>query len=161
MPGRKPLLVMPLLLCASALAADYKGPLPPKQDIPYLLHASNLVPTEVTQASQENQKKSSTYTIPGATSTAKTPLAEPIFILDSRDLDPASLELWRLDSHNGQRAVSIVGGTHHRGSSGPFHLSVTKVGDHLYRIESQEMLENGEYSLSPAGSNRAYCFEIY
>lgn len=161
MPHRRSLFALPLVLYASAFAADYKGPLPPKADIPYLLHASSLVPTEVTQASQENQKKSAIYTIPGASSPAKTPLAEPIFILDSRDLDPASLELWRLDARNGQRSVSIVGGTHHRGSSGPFHLSVTKVGDHLYRIEAQEMLENGEYSLSPAGSNRAYCFQIY
>jgi hypothetical protein len=161
MPRGKVLFALPLLLCAGMRAEDYKGPRPPKSDIPYLLHAGDLVATEVTEASQETQKKSATYTIPGASSPAKTPLAEPIFILESKDLDPAALELWRLDVHNGQRSVSIAGGTHRKGSAGPFHLSVTKIGDRLYRIEAQDMLENGEYSLSPAGSNRAYCFQVY
>ncbi|MGA3027248.1 MAG: hypothetical protein ABSF98_21020 [Bryobacteraceae bacterium] len=161
MTGPKLLFVLPLLLGASMLAEDYKGPRPPKSDVPYLLHASDLVATEVTAASQESQKKSATYTIPGASSPVRTPLAEPIFILDSRQLDPASLELWRLEVRNGQRSVSITAGMHRKGSSGPFHLAVTKIGDHLYRIEVQDMLENGEYSLSPAGSNSAFCFQIY
>jgi len=161
MPGRKLLFVLPLLLCAGLFAEDYKGPRPPKSDIPYLLHAGDLLATEVAEASQENQKKTSVFSIPGAGSPVKTPLAEPIFILETKQLDPASLELWRLDVHNGQRSVSITGGTHHKGAAGPFHLSVTKIGDRLYRIEAQDMLENGEYSLSPAGSNRAFCFQVY
>ena len=161
MPVRKLLFALPLLLCAGMLAADYTGPRPPKSDIPYLLHAGDLLATEVTEATQESQKKSSTYTIPGAGSPVKTPLAEPIFILESKQLDPASLELWRLEVRNGQRSVSITGGTHRKGSAGPFHLSVTKIGEKLFRVEVQDMLENGEYSLSPAGSNRAFCFQVY
>jgi hypothetical protein len=161
MPGGRAVLALPLLLCAGVFAADYKGPRPPKSDIPYLLHASDLVATEVTGASQETQKKTATFTIPGASSPVKTPLAEPIFILDSKQLDPASLELWRLEVRNGQRAVSITGGTHRKGSAGPFHLSVTRIGDRLFRVEVQDMLENGEYSLSPAGSNQAFCFQVY
>jgi len=155
------LVVLPLLLCASMLAEDYKGPHPPKSDIPYLLHASDLVATEVTEASQESQKKSATYIVPGASSPVKTPLAEPIFIFESKQIDPASLELWRFEVRNGQRSVSITSGMHRKGSSGPFHLSVTKIGDHLFRIEAQDMLENGEYSLSPAGSRAAFCFQVY
>jgi hypothetical protein len=155
------LLWAPLLLCPAIFAADYKGPLPPKPDLPYLLHASTLVPTEAVMASQSAQKKSSTFTIQGANSSAKTPLAEPIFILETRSLDPASLELWRFEVRNGERSVSVTGGVHHKGASGPYHLSVTKIGDRLYRLEAQEMLENGEYSLSPAGSNQAFCFQIY
>jgi len=160
MPVRK-LLLAPLLLCPALFAADYKGPLPPKPDLPYLLHASDLVPTEAVTASQSSQKKSSTFTIQGASSAAKTPLAEPIFILETKSLDPASLELWRFEVRNGERSVSVTGGVHHKGASGPYHLSVTKIGDRLYRLEAQEMLENGEYSLSPAGSNQAFCFQIY
>ncbi|MGD0617741.1 MAG: hypothetical protein ABSB67_08775 [Bryobacteraceae bacterium] len=160
MPVRK-LLLAPVLLCPVLFAADYKGPLPPKPDLPYLLHASDLVPTEAVTASQSSQKKSSTFTIQGASSAAKTPLAEPIFILETKSLDPASLELWRFEVRNGERSVSVTGGVHHKGASGPYHLSVTKIGDRLYRLEAQEMLENGEYSLSPAGSNQAFCFQIY
>lgn len=153
--------MLPLLLCTSLPADDYKGPVPPKADIPYLLHASNLIATEVTDATQGGQKKASTFTIAGASSPVKTPLAEPIFIFQSRDIDPASLELWRLEARNGQRLVSIATGMHRKGASGPFHLAVTKIGEHLYRIETEDMLENGEYSLSPAGSNRAFCFQVY
>jgi hypothetical protein len=160
MPVRK-LLLAPVLLCPVLFAADYKGPLPPKPDLPYLLHASDLVPTEAVTASQSSQKKSSTFTIQGASSAAKTPLAEPIFILETKSLDPASLELWRFEVRNGERSVSVTGGVHHKGASGPYHLSVTKIGDRLYRLEAQEMLENGEYSMSPAGSNQAFCFQIY
>ena len=43
----------------------------------------------------------------------------------------------------------------------PLHLMVTKVADHLYRIEADEPLENGEYALTPSGDNRVFCFEIY
>jgi len=152
---------MPLVLCAGMLAEDYKGPRPPKADLPYLLHAGDLVATEATSASQENQKKSATYTISGASSAAKTPLAEPIFILEVSKLDPATLELWRFDVKNGQRTLALTTGRHGKGSSGPFHLTVTKIGDRLYRIEVEDMLENGEYSLSPTGSNIAFCFQVY
>jgi hypothetical protein len=161
MLGRKVLLALPLLLGASLFAEDYKGPHPPKTDIPYLLHASDLVATEVADASQESGKKSAMFTVPGATSPVRTPLAEPIFILDSRSVDPASLELWRFEVRGGQRAVSITSGVHRKGSSGPFHLSVTKVGEHLFRVEAQDMLENGEYALVPATSTRAFCFQVY
>jgi len=161
MKGPGVLLVLPLLVGAGAFAEDYKGPLPTKADIPYLLHASDLVSTEVVQASQENQKKSAVYTISGAASSARTPLAEPIFIMQTKQLDPATLELWRFEVKNGQRMLELSAGRRGKLNSGPFHLSVTKIGDHLYRIEVQDMLENGEYSLSATGSNIAFCFEIF
>jgi len=161
MHGRTFLVVIPLLLSAGLLAEDYKGPRPPKPDLPYLLHASELVATEPANASQENQKKSANYTIAGANSSAKTPLAEPIFILEAKQLDPATLELWRFDVKNGVRTLALSSGRHGKSSSGPFHLAVTKIGDRLFRIEVQDMLENGEYSLSPTGSNIAFCFQVY
>jgi len=150
-----------ILLSASMLADEYKGPRPPKADIPYLLHADSLIQTEVTEAKQETQKKTAVYTIPGAASPARTPLAEPIFLIQQNRIDPGTLELWRLEVRNGQRVVSVTSGSHRRGSAGPFHLTVTKVADGLFRIEVEDVLENGEYSLSPTGSNVAFCFEEY
>ena len=38
---------------------------------------------------------------------------------------------------------------------------LTKLDDALYRVEVNEVLENGEYSLSPRGSNQVFCFQVY
>ena len=138
------------------LAADkYDGPVPPKPDIPYLLHASNLIETESGQARQEKNN----YVIPGSSSPARTPLAEPIFIMDARDISPERLELAHLDVKGGNREVSLGGGR--RRGGGRLHLAITPLGGHLYKIEVDEPLENGEYALSPTGDNRVFCFEIY
>jgi hypothetical protein len=141
-------------------AADkYAGPVPPKPDIPYLLHASSLVETEVADAREG--KKSDTYTISGATSPARTPLAEPIFIIDAQKIQPESFELYTLDVKGGNREVSLGNANRRRGGSHALHLAVKPLGGHLYRVEADEALENGEYALSPSNDNRAYCFEIY
>lgn len=140
-------------------AADkYTGPVPPKPDIPYLLHASTLVETEVADARQG--KKNDTYVIAGTTSPARTPLAEPIFIIDARQIQPETIELYRLDVKGGNREVSL-GGNRRRGGSHALHLAIKPLGGHLYRVEADEALEDGEYALSPSGDNHAYCFEIY
>ena len=154
-----------LLLCltvgAFLFAADrYDGPRPPKPDIPYLLHANHLVETEVTEAREQSGKKSSTYMIPGTASPAKTPLAEPIFILQSSQLTPEQIELYRLDVKNGGREVVLTQSRRHS-DVGPFHMLVTRLGERLYKIEADEPLQNGQYALSPNGSNRVFCFEIY
>ncbi len=147
------------VIAASVAAADkYTGPVPPKPDIPYLLHASALVETEVANAQQG--KKADQYTISGATSPARTPLAEPIFIIDARNIQPDTFELYRLDVKGGNREVSL-GSNRKRGGSRALHLAVKPLGGHLFRVEVDEALENGEYALSPANDNRAYCFEIY
>ncbi|HXF27321.1 MAG TPA: hypothetical protein VN610_08605 [Bryobacteraceae bacterium] len=152
------LLVSLFAIAVPALCAGkYTGPRPPKPDLPYLLHADNLVPTEVTQAQQTSKKKSTSYAIPGESSPAKTPLMEPIFLFDSKDIPAQSLQLFRLDAKNGSRSV-VMG---RRDSSGPLHLSIKQLDGHLYRIEADEPLENGEYSLSPSDSNVAFCFQIY
>jgi hypothetical protein len=147
------------LFTAGSLAADkYTGPVPPKPDIPYLLHASSLVETEVAQAQQG--RKTDQYTISGASSPARTPLAEPIFIIDARQIQPETFELYRLDVKGGNREVSLSN-NRRRGGSHALHLAVKPLGGHLYRVEVDEALDNGEYALSPSGDNRAYCFEIY
>jgi hypothetical protein len=152
-------LAAPALLGALALAAadKYDGPVPPKPDIPYLLHASTLIETETGQARQEKNN----YSISGASSPARTPLSEPIFIIDARNISPERMELARLNVKGGNREVSLSGGGRRRGGNGLLHLAVTPLGGHLYKIEVDEPLENGEYALSPNGDNRVFCFEIY
>jgi hypothetical protein len=139
-------------------AEKYKGPVPPKPDIPSLLHASSLVETEVADARQG--KKNDEFIISGASSSARTPLAEPIFIIDARNIQPETFELYRLDVKGGNREVSL-GGNRRRGGSHALHLAVKPLGGHLFRVEADEALEDGEYALSPNGDNKAYCFEIY
>ena len=154
--------VLVIVAAAGGLTAAEKhdGPTPPKPDIPYLLHASNLVETESGQASQENRKNDVTFSIAGAASRARTPLAEPIFILEARQLPADRFELYKLEVKGGNREVSMSRGR--RGSGGrALHLTVTPLGNHLNRIEANEPLENGEYALSPSGDNRVFCFQVY
>lgn len=141
------------------VAADYNGPRPPKPDIPYLVHANHLVETEVAEARQQGGKNP-TFVIPGASSPARTPLAEPIFIIEANKISPDTLELYRLDVKGGNREVMITPRRRHS-DIGPFHLVVTRLGGNLYKVEADEPLQNGEYSLSPNGSNSVFCFEIY
>jgi hypothetical protein len=158
MSGRA-LVLLPLLAGFAALlvpsrAADYDGPKPPKADTPYLLHADNLIPTEAGDAKNE---KGDTYTVAGASSPARTPLAEPIFLLQSDRLSPESIELYRFDVKNGHREATVS--SRRRGRA--LHLQVTRLDRGLYRIEASETLDNGEYCLTPSGSNRVFCFEVY
>lgn len=152
---------VPLLLLATLAAAadDYTGPRPPKPDVLYLVHASNLLPTEVTEAQQDGKKDETTFSVSGAASSARTPLAEPIFLLRSEKIKPNALELYRFEVKNGRRQLTLS--KKRKDNSGPFHLSITKLDKDLYRVEADEALENGEYSLSPNGSNAVFCFQIY
>jgi hypothetical protein len=40
-------------------------------------------------------------------------------------------------------------------------LNVTRLDENLYKIEVDEILENGEYLLTPPDSNQVFCFQIY
>jgi len=86
-------------------------------------------------------------------------MAEPIFIIDAQRSSPERFELYRLDIKGGNREVTLS--SRRRGGNRPLHLAVTPLGGHLYKIEADEPLENGEYALSPSGDNRAFCFQIY
>jgi hypothetical protein len=151
---RAQLFLLLVLTVTPAWTDDYTGPRPPKPDMLYLMHADNLVPTEVVEAKQDNK----TYTVQGANSPARTPLAEPILIIQSDKITPESLELYKFDVKNGRRELTVSG---KRGGPKALYLSVTKLEKGLYRVEAAEPLENGEYAISPSNSNRAFCFEIY
>jgi hypothetical protein len=143
----------------AVFAQKYDGPRPPKSDLPYMKHAQNLVPTEVLEAKEEKGKKDEvTYAIPGATSNARTPLASPIFILQSDKLNPNSLQLYKLESRNGRREITASP----KKPMKAIRVEATRLDSSgLYKIEVVESLEPGEYSLSPEGSNQVFCFQVF
>lgn len=149
-----------MALAGLAPAEDYTGPRPPQKDVVYLIHADNLVATDTVDAQQESKKDDIVYSVSGTAASAKTPLAEPIFLLASDKLEPQSLELYRFEVKGGRRELTVP---QKRRKGGPraYRLSVTRVEKGLYRIEASETLENGEYSLSPQGSNKVFCFSVY
>jgi len=151
------------LLCAKCLTAQsYDGPRPPKPDLPYLIHADNLVPTESTEAKmdeREQRKGDQLYIIDGANSTARTPLGSPSFLIQTDQLQADQLQCFRLTSKNGHREILIR--RKKKMVAQPVRLNVVKVGDNLYKISVDEILDNGEYALSPAESNQAFCFQVY
>jgi len=149
-----------VLLCAAPLwAQKYSGPLPPKPDLPYLIHADNLVPTESAQASEEEHKGEVIYVIQGANSTARTPLAQPAFLIQTNQLQADHLQLFRLESKGGQREVLFA--RKKKQVARPIRLNVTRLGENLYKLEVDEVLDNGEYSLTPSDSNQVFCFQVY
>ncbi|MEP7351818.1 MAG: hypothetical protein ABI824_01165 [Acidobacteriota bacterium] len=152
-------LLLAVFASTLVVAQDYKGPVPPKTDVPYLLHASNLIETEVQDAQQDSKKNEATFWIDGTNSKARTPLAEPIFIIRAVNLKPEKFELYKFSVKKDRREVTIKDRPG-RGD-GPLHLSVTKVGRDLWKIEASEVLENGQYSLSPQGANKVFAFEVY
>ena len=146
-----------LLLSLPLLAQKYDGPRPPKPDIPYLKHASTLVATEAGQAKEQKQKGDTLYIVEGVSSPARTPLATPIFLFQSEKIVPDKFGLYRLDVKNGHREI-LFGA---RKSPKPIIITVTHVDGNLYRIEVDDTLEPGEYSLSPEGSNQVFCFSVF
>ena len=148
-----------VIFSALLLAQKYTGPRPAKPDVLYLVHADTLISTEVGESKQESKKNDVTFTIAGAGSPARTPLAEPIFIIESDKIVPQSLELYKLEVKNGHREVTMAV-KRTRGNK-PLRLSVTRLDKGLFRVEADQELENGQYAISPNGSNSVFCFEIY
>jgi hypothetical protein len=150
-----------VLLCVCPLVAQkkYDGPRPPKTDLPYLQHADNLVPTESADARQEERKNEVTYVIAGATSPARTPLSSPGFLFQSEEISADHLQLFKLQSKGGQREVLFT--RRKKLVAHPIRLNVTQLEGTLYKLEVDEILENGEYSFSPTDSNKVFCFQVY
>ena len=149
-----------LPLAAAIVWAAHTQPLsafkPPKPDLPYLKHADNLVATEAVQAQAQTKKDETTFVIAGAESSAKTPLAMPIFLYQADKIPVDSLQLYRLEVKDGHREVTI-------GKKGAeaINLQVTPLEGKLYKIEVYNELDPGEYSLSPNNSNTAFCFQVF
>jgi hypothetical protein len=148
-----------LLCCWPLLAQKYTGPRPAKPDLPYLMHADNLIPAESAEAKQDERKNEVTYAIPGANSPVRTPLASPAFLILTDQIQADRLQLFKLQSKGGQREVLLT--RRKKLVAHPIRLNVTRLDENLFKIEVDETLENGEYSLSPADSNLVFCFQIY
>lgn len=153
-------LLMTLVSSGAGLAQKYSGPRPPKPDIPYLVHADNLVETEVSEAREEERRRDTVYIIAGETSSAATPLPEPIFLIQTENLDADRIELYRLEVRRGNREA-VFPQRARRGGPRLLRLMTTRLDQNLYRIEVNEYLDEGEYSLTPAGSNQVFCFRVY
>ena len=149
-----------LLAAGLCLAQKYDGPRPPKPDVPFLLHASDLVETDGGEAKEETRKDGTAFLINGAAAAVKTPLAEPIFLFESQKIPPEKLQLWKLEVKAGKREI-LLSQKRKKDSPRPLHLSITKLAPGLFRIEANETLDNGEYALTPDGSNTVFCFQIY
>src|ERR1700689_5122645 len=103
----------------------------------YLVYADNLVPTEATDHKQESKKNETTFTIAGASSSMVTPLAEPIFIMQSDKIDPERLELYRVEMKSGHREVTMAP-KRTRGGPRALRLLVTRLNRGLLRSEAGE-----------------------
>ena len=137
----------------------YAGPRPPRQDLPYLIHGDTLLATDAATATEQDRKDDTVYTVAGAAAEARTPLASPAFVIDSAKIDAAKLQLYKFEVKDGRREITF----RKRGRPGlqPIALSVSLVTGTLYRLEVVPGLENGEYSLTPEGSNQVFCFSVF
>jgi hypothetical protein len=151
-----------LFLLAAAVVAQskYSGPRPPKADVPFLLHATNLIETETGEAKEEKRKDDIANTVSGAASPVRTPMAEPIFLMKTEKLAAEKLQLFKMDAAKNQREVVIPTKKPEKAPR-PLRLSMRQLEPGLYRIEANELLENGEYCLSPSGSQQVFCFQVY
>lgn len=152
--------ILPLLLAAlaAANAQKYTGPAPPKSDLPYIQHATNLIATEPVEAKEHKSGTDTLWTIDGANSPSKTPLALPIFVIKANKLNPSNLQMFRLESRDGHREVTASA----KKSAEPIHVQVTRLsGDALYQLDVYNSLDAGEYALIAEGSTRMFCFQVY
>jgi hypothetical protein len=152
-----------VLLSALAVpGADekYNGPRPAKPDVLYLVHADNLIETEVLEATQEEKGNDQINWIPGAASPVRTPLAEPIFLIDAQTISPDKLELYKLEVKRGRREITFPK-KQGRNTPRPLRVMVKSIEGKLYRVEANETLENGEYALSPDGSDQVFAFQVF
>jgi hypothetical protein len=155
--------VLCLCMAVCALAQKkYDGPKPSKQDVVFLVHAGTLLSTEVAVAKEEKRKDDRAYVVDGAASSVKTPMAEPIFLIEAKTIQVDRLQLYKLDVKNGKREVIFPpANKRKKDSPRPMHLSLKRLGDGIYRLEANEYLQNGEYALTPEGSDQVFLFQVY
>ncbi|HVY95065.1 MAG TPA: hypothetical protein VHA14_20025 [Bryobacteraceae bacterium] len=161
MANRSAIAALLVVLSALPVCAQqrYTGGPPPKKNIPFIVQADNLIETETTKATEQKKKDDTIYTIAGDKSTSRTPLASPMLVIDADSLDPTKLQLFRLEVKNGHREITFR--KKGKGGAMPLNIDVSKVRGSLYQIRVLDSLDAGEYSLSPDGSNDAFCFEVF
>lgn len=150
-----------LVLGLPALAqSKYTGPRPDKADVVYLRHVDKLIETETGQATQSEEKNKTVYRVSGASSSVRTPMAEPIMLFKSEKTNPDKLTMYRMTVEGGQR-VLVFPSKPGKDSPKPIYMIVTPLDRGLFKLEVNEFIDDGEYCLSPEGSNAVYCFSTY
>jgi hypothetical protein len=142
---------------ATANAQKYTGPPPAKPDLPYIQHATNLIATEAVEAKEQKSKDDTVYPIDGENSSSKTPLALPIFFIKADKLNPASLQMYRLESKDGHRQLTASA----KKNAEPIHVEVTRVAADIYKLDVYNGLDAGEYALTAEGWKQMFCFQVY
>lgn len=153
-----------LLLAALPAAAQkkYTGPRPTKADVPFLVHANQLLPVETSEAREAQGKNETNYSVAGESSPTRTPVPEPVFLFLSDRINPERLSLFRMVTRNGERTLSLPSDPRKKKDSvRPIFILVTPLENRLFKVEVNEPLDNGEYCLSPEGSNTVFCFSEF
>ncbi len=148
-----------LPVCGLLAQLPYPVPLPPQKDLPYLVHGDNLVATEARVAESRERRFDTVFAVPGEAAAARTPLASPIFVFDAGRIDAGKFQLYRLEAGAGHRELAVQ--RRGRGGAKAFRINVYPVSGGVYRIEAAESLPNGEYALTPDGTNDVFCFTVY
>lgn len=137
---------------------------PPKSDLPYLLEAQKLIPTDASPVTRSSSKSNESLSVPGVTSSARTPLPEPIFVFSQVQIKATDFELIRFDVANGRRQWTKGKQEHPNNDEEPeeiLRLTLRPVAEGVVRIEAAEMLNPGEYALIPRGKDTAFCFTVF
>ncbi|MDR3717546.1 MAG: hypothetical protein P4K98_02015 [Bryobacteraceae bacterium] len=153
-----------LVLAALPAAAQkkYNGPRPPKPDIPFLVHANQLIPIETGDAREAQGKNETNYSVAGAASPIRTPIPEPVFLFQSDKINPERLSLFRMEVKGGQRTLALPSDPRKkRDNARPLFILVSPLENRLFKVEVNEPLDNGEYCLSPEGTNTVFCFSEF
>jgi hypothetical protein len=61
----------------------------------------------------------------------------------------------------GNNREVVVSHKRAKNAARPIPLMVSRVDEGLYKVEVDEPLEPGEYSISPEGSNDTWSFQVY
>jgi hypothetical protein len=153
-----------LVLTALPAAAQkkYTGPRPTKPDVPFLIHANQLIPVETGEAREAQGKSETNYTVAGAASPTRTPIPEPVFLFQSDKINPERLSLFKMETKGGQRTLALPSDPRRRKDNArPIFILVTPLENRLFKVEVNEPLDDGEYCLSPEGTNTVFCFSEY
>ena len=154
------------LLILSALALPGQAdrnrlglPNPPKPDIPYLIHGSDIRELERVDAMEEITKNQLRYWIAGPAAAVRTPLAAPEFLFDSEQIDPRNLSLFGFEVKNGRRELLYQ--RKKKVVAEPYFLNLEGVAGRVIRIRINASLAPGEYGITPDGQNIVFTFSVF
>jgi hypothetical protein len=120
-----------------------------------LMHSSILA---IREPKEQKSKDDTVYTIDGENSSSNTPLALPIFLIKADKVNPASLQMYRLESKDGHRELTEST----KKTAEPIHVRVTRLGaDNIYKLDVYNGLEPGEYALTAEEWKQMFCFQVY